>query len=455
VISDTHRLAQFVLQTRSADLPEGVIEAAGKALVDTIGCALAGVDEPVCLLARKWVVEMGSAPHACIWGTTLTASWPDAAFLNGIASHALDFDDNLPSQRGHPSTTVFPAIFAAAQSSGQRSGREILAAYAIGVEVSGKLGRAVGPGHYVRGFHATATIGIFGATAAAARLLQLTGSQLAHAWGLAASQMSGLLANFGTMAKPFHAGHAARSALSSAMLAQAGFTANDHIFDGSKSMLSTYRGDGATEMSVQLARLGAPWDVLDPGIFVKRWPCCLCSHRPVAGVLDMLVRHEIRPGDITAIDIGFPPGTDAGLLDGLPQTGLAGKFSVEYAVAIAVLEGDISLRDFTDDMLKRDDVQALMHRVRRYALPDATPGSASIGHNQVSIATTRGTFAQQVNGLPGSPSMPLSGGELDAKFLDCARPTLGETRAIAALQLARDFSEQPNCNALLAALRTG
>jgi 2-methylcitrate dehydratase PrpD len=451
MISDTEQLARFVMSTYPAEVPSAAIEAAGNALVDTLGCALGGVDEPVCRITRQWVIDSGTVPQAPVWGGAMRASVADAAFLNGIASHALDFDDNLPSQRGHPSTTVFPVALAAAQIA-SCGGRDLLAAYAIGLEVSGKIGRALGPGHYVRGFHATATVGIFGATAAAARVLGLTHGQLAHAWGLAASQVSGLLANFGTMAKPFHAGHAARCALTSALLARSGFTANPQIFDGPRSMLVTYQGHGATGMPEQLARLGAPWDVLDPGVFVKRWPCCLCSHRPVAGLLELMARHTIDASEIAAIEIGFPPGTDAGLVNGLPATGLAGKFSIEYAAAVAALNGDISLHDFTDATLARAEVRELMHKVRRYAMPEAAAGTASIGHNAVAVTTARGRFTLEVNQLPGSPAQPLSRTALDAKFVDCAQPALGAGRAAAALAAARGFADAPDCSELLGAL---
>jgi len=447
----TLQLAEFATAVWAADVPTAVISAANNALVDTIGCALGGVAEPVSQITRRTVAELGSPAVLGVWGTGMRASLLDAAFLNGVASHALDFDDNLPSQRGHPSTTVFPAVLAAAAHT-SASGRDILAAYAIGLEVSGKLGRAVGPGHYVRGYHATATIGIFGATTAAARILGLNEHQLAQAWGLAASQMSGLLANFGTMAKPFHAGHAARCALASALLVRAGMTASDHIFDGDRSMISTYRGDDATGLAPQLQRLEQPWDILDPGVFVKRWACCLCSHRPLAGVLDLVQKHGIRNEEITAIEIGFPPGTDAGLVDGLPTNGLAGKFSIEYAAAVAVIDGDLTLQSFSDAAFGRDEVHQLMLRVRRYRMPEEPAGSASIGHNYVAITTPRGRFETRVDTLPGSPSNPLSRDELDAKFIGCAEPTLGAEQAAHALKLARALHQQPDCAALLQAL---
>jgi 2-methylcitrate dehydratase PrpD len=447
----TLQLAEFAITTRTIDAPAAVINAASNALVDTIGCALGGVVEPVSQITRKMVTELGSPPALGVWGTGMRASLLDAAFLNGVASHALDFDDNLPSQRGHPSTTVFPAALAAAAHT-SASGRDILAAYAVGLEVSGKLGRAVGPGHYVRGYHATATIGIFGATTAAARILRLTENQLAQAWGLAASQMSGLLANFGTMAKPFHAGHAARCALASALLVRAGVTASDHIFDGDRSMIATYRGDDAGGLAPQLQRLGQPWDILDPGVFVKRWACCLCSHRPLAGVMDLLQKHAVRAEEITAIDIGFPPGTDAGLVDDLPANGLAGKFSIEYAAAVAILDGDITLHSFSDAAFGRQGVHQLMSRVRRYRMPQEPAGSASIGHNYVAITTPRGRFETRVDTLPGSPSNPLSREELDAKFIGCAEPVLGAEQAAQALELTRALHQQPDCTALLQAL---
>jgi len=219
---------------------------------------------------------------------------------------------------------MVPAALAVAETIGA-SGAEVLAAHALGLEIAGKLGRAMGHGHYSRGWHSTATVGAFSCTAAAARLWKLDVKQLRVAWGLAASQMSGLVRNFGTMTKPFHAGHAARTGVLSAWMAKHGFTADESIFDGKNSVLDTYAGEGAVPLSALVDKLGSTWEMTDPGIYVKRWACCYCNHRPIGGLLELMSKHSIKPEEVTAIEIGFPPGSDTALVSHNPVTGLEGS----------------------------------------------------------------------------------------------------------------------------------
>lgn len=448
----TQQLAQFVIETPVSAIAEPILARAESAWVDTVGCALAGVDEPVVQLAQKLTTQAGPRAQGTLWGLPGRYHVRDAAFLNAIAAHALDYDDNMPNLRGHPSTTMLPAAWAAAQAAGRR-GDEMLAAYVMGVEVGGKLGLALGHGHYGRGFHATATAGIYGATAAAARLFGLDALQLAMAWGFAASQASGLTLNFGTMAKPFHAGHAARCAIDSVLMVQAGMTAHPAVFDGDRGALTTYGGDGAVALSELISQLSTPWEIENPGIFVKLWPCCYCSHRPIAALLQLMADHGLKPDEVQAIEIGFPPGTDGGLIKGLPSTGLAGKFSVEYAAAATVVDGVVNLKTFSDDMLNRDQVQRLMHACRTYTVADDRRWSATVGYNLVTLVTTQGRFECRVDDTPGSPTQPITAAQLDAKFLDGATHALGALRAAPALRTVRGLRSAISCSPAASALQ--
>jgi len=339
----TETLAQFVVETPLDKIPEAVLNGARDALIDTIGVAIAGTLEPINDIGLAWVKDVGARPQATLWGQALSTSPAEAAFVNGMCAHALDYDDSLPSLRGHPSPTMVPAALAVAETIGA-SGAEVLAAHALGLEIAGKLGRAMGHGHYSRGWHSTATVGAFSCTAAAARLWKLDVKQLRVAWGLAASQMSGLVRNFGTMTKPFHAGHAARTGVLSAWMAKHGFTADESIFDGKNSVLDTYAGEGAVPLSALVDNLGSIWEMTDPGIYVKRWACCYCNHRPIGGLLELMRKHSIKPEEVTAIEIGFPPGSDTALVSHNPVTGLEGKFSIEYVAAATVLDGNLTSR---------------------------------------------------------------------------------------------------------------
>jgi 2-methylcitrate dehydratase PrpD len=446
----TKRLAEFVVDTRSRDIPTAVLAGSRYALIDTLGCALAGTLEPAAELAAQWAQEMGAQGKATVWGRNLSTSAAEAAFANGIAGHALDFDDSLPSLRGHPSTTMAPAALAVGEVAGS-SGADVLAAFALGLEVAGKLGRALGPGHYVRGWHTTATGGVFSATTTAARLWGLNATQLQAAWGLAASQVAGLVRNFGTMTKPFHAGHAARSGVLAAWMAQHGFTADEDIFDGANNFFATYGGNDGEPLEKTIERLGQPWEMQEPGIYVKRWPCCYCNHRPVGGMLQLIAQHGIRADDVEAVEIGFLPGSDTALVSENPQTGLEGKFSIEYNAAAVLLDGKLMLETFTDPMVQRPQVRKLMEKVKRYRIEAEGTYSGVVGYTDVMIATKQGRFNLRVDHAPGSPEWPMTEADRDEKFLDCAGRVLGEPGAQQLLGVMRGFESIPNIRTLIKA----
>jgi len=425
----TEKLARFVVETPLEKIPATVLDGARDALIDTIGVAMAGTLEPISDIGLQWVQDVGARPQSTVWGHAVRTSPADAAFVNGMCAHALDFDDSLPSLRGHPSPTMVPAALAVAEAAGA-SGAEVLAAHALGLEIGGKLGRALGHDHYLRGWHSTATIGAFTCTTVAARLWKLNVQQLRAAWGLTASQMSGLVRNFGTMTKPFHAGHAARTGVLSAWMARHGFTADESIFDGPNNMLVTYGDEEAPKLLANAAMLlGTPWEMSDPGIYVKRWACCYCNHRPIGGMLELMARHAIKAEEVTAVEIGFPPGSDTALVSTNPTTGLEGKFSIEYVAAALVLDGKLTLETFTDPMVQRPEVRAIMARCRRYRIEDKGVFSGVVGYNDVAITTTRGRFEMRVDKVPGSPAAPMTPQDRVEKFMDCAGRVLGEPGA--------------------------
>jgi 2-methylcitrate dehydratase PrpD len=446
----TETLARFVIETRANNIPNEILKAAQDALIDTVGVALAGTLEPVGELALRWVSETGAKAQATLWGQNIRTSAAEAAFANGMCAHALDFDDSIPTLRGHPSATMVPAALAVAEVNAA-SGAQVLAAFALGLEVAGKVGKAIGAGHYMRGWHATATVGAFSATAVAARLWGLNAAQLQMAWGLAASQMSGLVRNFGTMTKPFHAGNAARIAVLSAWMARQGFTADPQIFDGQNNVLETYGADDRVPLENVLGKLAKPWEMAEPGIYVKRWPCCYCNHRPIGGMLELISRHSIKADEVTSVAIGFPPGSDTALVSHNPTTGLEGKFSIEYVAAATMLDGKLTLETFTDAMVQRPAVRAMMAKCRRYRIEDKGVFSGVQGYNDVAIETTRGRFEMRVEKVPGSPAWPMTAQDRVEKFMDCAGRVLGQPGAERLLRLFERCAELPDMRELLRA----
>ncbi|HEX6002758.1 MAG TPA: MmgE/PrpD family protein [Burkholderiales bacterium] len=432
----TETLANFAIETRSADILQAALAAARDAVTDTLGVALAGAREPAGEIAARWMREVGAAPRCTVWGQALSSSTADAAFANAIASHALDFDDTHPGTRGHSSATLVPAALAVGEAR-HSSGVDVLAAYAIGLEVAGKIGRAFGPGHLQRGWHPTATVGIFGATTVAARLVGLDAEALRRAWGLAASQMGGLVRNFGTMAKPFHAGHAARCGVLAAWLAGEGYTSDGGILDGPGGVLEVYRGTDGAEVDRLVSALGQNWEVLDPGNYVKRWPCCYSNHRAVGGLLQLIQEKKIAAEEVQEIAVGFLPGTDTALVSRDPHTGLEGKFSVEYVLAALLIDGALTLETFTDQMVQRPGVRHLMRKVRRQRIPDDKVYSGIAGYTDLSVTTSRGKHERRIDRVPGSPAWPLTAVDREAKFTDCATRALGAQGAARLLDTAR------------------
>jgi 2-methylcitrate dehydratase PrpD len=430
----TQKLAEFIINTPVSDLPREALDGARDALIDTIGCGLVGTQEEASRIVVRFIRGQGGNAQATVWGVGLATTASDAAFANGVFTHVLDYDDTHSNLRGHPSASLVPAILAVGEQA-HASGSAVLGAYAIGLEVAGKLGRALGDGHYLHGWHATGTAGVFAATAAAGRLLGLSVEELRRALGIAASESSGLLRNFGTMTKPFHAGHAAKNGVIAALLAKQGFTADPSIFDGKDGFLSTYGGGDGQPLGELIGRLANPWEILKPGLFFKRWPCCYCNHRSIGGLLQMIPEHGLTPDEVEAIEIGFPPGSDAALIANDPRTGLQGKFSIEYVAAATLLDGKVTLESFADEMVNRPEVRRLMQKVRRYRIEDSRTFAGTVGYNDITVRTPRGEFKMHVDKTPGSPVWPVGADERDQKFLDCAGRVLSGAEAQTLLDL--------------------
>jgi 2-methylcitrate dehydratase PrpD len=424
----TSRFARFVTHTKPSAIPKDVIEAASHAVNDTIGVGLGGRDDHASDIAAQWVKSIGGAPQATPWGREERATAADAAFVNAIQAHVLDYDDSSLSLRGHPSAVLVSVALAVGEKV-NASGIDVLAAYAVGLEVGAKLSPALGPDHYFRGWHTTATVGIFGAAAAAGRLLGLDEMKLRNAWGIAASQAAGLTRNFGTMTKALHIGNAARCGIVAAELANAGFTADVDVFDGKGGFVETYKGSDAKVLSEQLERLGTPWELLDPGLYVKRWPCCYASHRPIRGMLDMLKRHKLAAEDIEKVEVGFLPGATHPLNHSRPKNELEAKFSIEYPIAAAVLDQRVGLDSFADEQVQRPAAQAFIEKVGRFAIPDEKTYNGLSGYNVIRVATRSGTIEEKVTGTPGAPDDAYTEQERREKFVSCALRVMDRARA--------------------------
>jgi 2-methylcitrate dehydratase PrpD len=450
----TTDLAEWVAGTSLQAMPALVTERGLAAIVDTVGVTLAGVGEPVSRIAAELADADGGRPIAARLGTGLRTTPEAAAFVNGIAGHALDYDDVSASQTGHPSVVVLPAALAAAELAGA-GGAQLLEAFLLGLEVTVKLGPAIGPEHYRRGWHATSTLGTLGAALAAGKLLGLDPGRLTNAVAIAASMASGSRRNFGTMTKPFHAGHAARCGVHAARLAGAGMTADSTVMEAPFGFFALY-SFGAGRSEDLAASLGRPWDLEEVGLSVKKYPCCFAIHRAADGLLDLRKEHSLRGDQVEAVEVVVPVGAVSPLIHDRPQTGLEGKFSMQYGLAAALLDGRLGLDSFDDGAVRRREAQALLPRITVREDPTiATDGANPIesGHIEVAVRLQTGpVLRRRVETPRGGAALPLTREELADKFRDCAAPLLGLDATEAALGRLWALPSEPDVRALSAAL---
>jgi len=451
----TREIADWLADLRLEDIPALAVERATASILDTLGVTLPGLTEPPARIAAQLAASDMAAPVASQVGTKLRTSMEWAAFINGIAAHALDYDDVSYAVIGHPSVVVLPAVLAVAEATGA-SGASVLTAYVGGVEVMAKVARALGEQHYLVGWHMTATAGCFASAAAAAKLLGLGPSGIQAALGIAASSAAGLQVNFGTMTKPYHAGHAGRCGVNAARLAAAGFTASPDVFDGSRGFLAAYGADPA-RAAVGLA-LGQPLEFEAPGLGIKRYPCCYGTHRALDGILSLVEQHGLSGADVAHAEVSAPPGELQPLIYPRPQSGLEGKFSMQYALAAAVIDGAVGLGTFEDDMVGRAVVQSLLPRidVRPFApgSPEAAGGTAGgDGEVRVAVQTHDGRRLQErVRYARGAPENPVGMAEVVAKFRDCAAGRLTDDQVSQAVEQVRSLRDADDLTVLLDAL---
>src|SRR5215468_1588049 len=354
----TQALGRFVAEIAFARLPEAAVRTTRLGFTDSIGTMIAGSPEP-CVQILKKTLANGRGGEATLYLSSERCAAPEAAWINGTAAHALDYDD--VGQRGHPSAVLVPAILAEAEARGA-SGRDMIAAYAAGYEVWAEVASREQGHHHRKGWHPTGILGGIGAAAACAALRGLDAERATHAIALGASQSGGIMANFGTMTKPFHAGRAAHAGLISARMAELGFTAAEDAIEHPQGFLSAVSPEGSADRE-SLAALGREWHIVKNRISIKKYPACYGVHRTLDGMLDLLAKRPLQPEQISRITASISKTRSLVLRNHQPQTGLEAKFSMEFAMAAAVIARRATLAEFTDGFVQRPDVQNLMQRV--------------------------------------------------------------------------------------------
>lgn len=407
--------------------PADALEWAHREFIDVIAVMIPGAAEPATRYAFDAVRQWGQGPCAVV-GQRNRLSAPWAALVNGTAGHALDFDDNFDPPKAHATTVLAPAILALAEQE-NLSGAACLDAYIVGLQIMGRVGQGVNPTHRNRGWHATATVGVIGAAAACARLLQLDAHASAQALSAATSMSAGFMSQFGTMMKPVHAGLAAKGGIMAATFAQVGITAGMDTLDGRTGMNRLMVGPDYEELRdtithvehgqnlrYEVDSVGAPLLITEHKFRVKRFPTCGAIHRAMDGMLDLRTQHGFTASDVTSVDLYMPRVHFNNVMYTDPQDALQAKFSAEYAVGCVLARGDCTLADFRPEAVMGEDVRRLFPLIHRHPV-DKLEGEFP---TEVHVTLKDGRMVKAVVDMPlGSKKAPFSDAQYWAKFDAC------------------------------------
>jgi 2-methylcitrate dehydratase PrpD len=456
----TKYVADFIVGTRYEDIPADVLALGRKSLLDGFGLALAGSVSEMGPLVRRYIGSFSSSEaKSSVIGGHIKAPARFAAMANGIFIHADDYDDTQLSVAPdrvyglltHPTVTTLPPAFALAEMNGI-SGKELILAYQIGVEVECKIAEAIAPRHYESGFHTTGTIGSFGSAAVCAKLMSFDEKQTATALGIAASEGSGLRNNFGSMTKPFHAGRAAENGIVACDFASMGWTASQEILEARNGFFDA--AGGGFDPKVIVNRLGKPWTFANPGVSIKPYPSGSLTH-PAMGEMQRLIReNNIKAAEVEKVDMGGNSGMMGALLHHRPVNALQGKFSMEFCMAILLLDRKAGLSEFTDAVVQRPDVQELLRRVNFYVDPEAERAGLNKMTSLLRVHLKNGqVISGRADTAKGHPANPVSFEEEADKFRGCAEYSRWPSaKAEAAIQAVKKLEDLKDVSQLSSAL---
>jgi 2-methylcitrate dehydratase PrpD len=436
----TAELTRRLATTNYDALPEDVRTLACQCVLDFVAVTLAGASETLTGLLREEALEEGATPIASLIGHPARVSPQQAALVNGAASHALDYDDVNLGMGGHPTVTILPALLALAEARGA-TGRELLAAFVAGYETACRIGALVLPGHYSRGFHATGTLGTFGAAAACAHLIGLNAETTAIALGIAGTQAAGLKSMFGTMCKPLHAGLAARNGLMAAKLAARGFSSRADVLECAQGFAATHGPDFHPQVALADAAVGSH---LRNNLF-KYHAACYLTHAPIECARALRDEHAVTPDAVRTAELRVESAASTVCHIPAPKTGLEAKFSLRLTTAFALAGIDTARLDTYSERLTNDpDVTRLRDKVAVDFVPGWPPTLAEL---QVTLLDGRTVTTRFDSGVPAS-DLAAQGRRLEAKFFSLVDPVLGRVRAEQIAHAVRAFDRIERVNDL-------
>lgn len=423
----TKYVSEFVVGTTFDELSAEVIELGKKSILDGFGLALSGSVAKSGELVRQHLDDLGLADGAAtVIGGGRKVAPRFAAFANGVGIHADDYDDTqlaVAKDRvygllTHPTAPALPAALAIAELT-KSSGKDFMLAYHLGVEVECKIAEAIAPRHYQTGFHATATCGTFAAASASAKLMGLDVATTLRALSIAGSQSAGLRENFGTMTKPFHAGRSSESGVAAAQFASYGWTATPRILEAPRGFFSA--AGGGYDQNAILGKLGAPWTFANPGISIKPHPSGSLTHPGMTEMLRLIKEYDIRAEDVQRVRVGTNSNMPNALIHHRPKDELQAKFSMEFCMAILLLEGRAGLNEFTDAAVEREDVKAMIEKVDFVIDDEAEAAGYHLMTTLIDIELKDGRkISGRADFGKGSPAFPMTYDEVADKFRENA-----------------------------------
>ena len=445
----TKKIAEFVAGARYETVPPKALDNAKAAALDCLGVALAGSRDECAGIAAEIARRERAAEETAVWGQGFRSSALAAAFANGVAAHALDFDHSF-TMMGQPTAPILPAIFSLGESLGA-SGRQIVEAYVAGFETTAKLVFALRDTTQ-DGWHAPGTLGALGAAAASAKLLRLDRPRIEMALGITASMAGGVVCNFGTMTKPLHVGAAARNGILAAQLAQAGYTANARGLEAPNGLCETFYRMAPDEKPI--AELGESYALVTEGIRIKPYPCGGLTHQAIGALLDLRARHGLAAEAVESIDVDVTQHTFDRIAFRVPQNGIQGKFCMGYLLARALIDGNVSLDAFTDEAVRDSAVLRLAERVDMKLDKSLKKSDAGGRPCRVTVRLKDGAVhARAAEHAKGGPENPMTADERRAKFTECARRALDEAavrRAMEAIEGLETLADiRPLCRMLM------
>jgi len=435
---------------------------AKRALIDIVACMVPGALDEASRTIRHVSATWG-AGSCTVVGETRGQSAPLAAFANGTAAHALDFDDNFDPAKAHITAVVAPALFALSEARA-KTGADVLDAYIVGLQIAARVGQGLNPFHRNRGWHATSTIGTLGAAVACGRLLNLNAVQMRHCLNMSTSYAAGFMSQFGSMAKPLHAGKSAEAGVVCALLAEAGMSAGLETLDGPTGMAqlmvgpdieslrtaATLSHEHGQTMRFDITSIGEPLAIVTHGLKVKRFPTCASTHRALDGVLQLKATHHFTANDVIAVNVFAPTSHFNNLMHTNPQDGMQAKFSMEFCLAVALCNGGVGLSDFTPEAVADNRFRSIMPLIHRHPVDK----SESEFPTRVEISlSSGGNYSITIDAPKGRADNPLSDDELCDKLRQCCRGVLDVARTQHLIEALNRIDGPQHIATLMALLR--